>query len=504
MLLAILGLPLAASAPRAAAAPAADTAPPNDATQARMRVSQCVYGGPHVNVYVNGQVAVNGGVPMTDLGALDWSGYLYLAPGTYSVALVPTGQGLDHAVLGPLEVTVGAGHRYSLAALGQAEEARHPPLLLDETAAYQAIGFKPSDFAEIAVNNIKGANSVDLSLGGVVRQSAVAYGDFKAAIWPASAKGIGMTLSGAPNSVVFSDTSTINNPPGLDEVDCFGGHYPGDFDVHSSPATSALNTVSFLQGLSEDARNGGPSPSFNTFLAALQTTGLTDLLVAGGPYLLLAPTDAAFAALPPNQRAALLADPQALADVIRTHIVAGYYPPGSLGKHGPNGGFDRTVTNQLGAPLVLTGGNQLIVNGKAVAGAGDYAMVANGTRLFWTSKLIGPLTTVAATATPIPEPPTATVAPTSPPAATATVAPPTSAPLPPTETLAPPTATPEPPTSTPPPTATLAPIIQPPAPTPGMPTTGAGGGPADLLAVLGAALAALLAGELLRRPARRR
>src|SRR5689334_19936584 len=133
MLVAVLALPLAAGASRAAAAPAGDAPVYNDATQARLRVSQCVYGGPAVDVYVNGQVAVNGGVPLTNLTPLDWPGYLYLAPGTYSVALVPTGETLDHAFLGPLNVPVVAGHRYSLAALGQADEASHPPLLVDET-----------------------------------------------------------------------------------------------------------------------------------------------------------------------------------------------------------------------------------------------------------------------------------------------------------------------------------------------------------------------------------
>jgi hypothetical protein len=144
------------------------------------------------------------------------------------------------------------------------------------------------------------------------------------------------------------------------------------------------------------------------------------------------PTEAACAALPAAQRQALLAAPQTRADVSRSHIVAGYYPPGSLGKHGPSGGFDRTVTNLLGANLVLTGGEKLIVNGEIVAGGGDYSMVANGTRLFWMSKLILPLPAT-------------------------------------------------------------------PAPPPGMPTTGAGVNPADLLVILGAGLALLLAGGLLRR-----
>ena len=71
------------------------------------------------------------------------------------------------------------------------------------------------------------------------------------------------------------------------------------------------------------------------------------------------------------------------------------------------------------------------MNGDPIGSGGDWAMVANGTRVFWVSKLIGPLPPVA--------------------------------------------------------------------PPPGMPTTGAGATPADLLAALGAALALLLAGGLLRR-----
>jgi len=41
-------------------------------------------------------------------------------------------------------------------------------------------------------------------------------------------------------------------------------------------------------------------------LAAIKTAGLTDMLVTGGPYLVLAPTDEAFAALPKETRDALL------------------------------------------------------------------------------------------------------------------------------------------------------------------------------------------------------
>jgi hypothetical protein len=430
MLLAVLGLPLATNAPWAAAAPARDTAPPNDATQARLRVSQCVNGGPAVDVYVNGQVAVNGGVPLTNIGALDWTGYLYLTPGTYSVALVPTGQGLDHAVLGPLDVAVVAGHRYSLAALGQADEPSHPPLLLDETAAYQAAGRSPADFGASWINNVRGVSKLHFMLGNHDVGGAP-YGGFKADTYaPSLYKGLFIK---AADQVMDSADVEIFPLPAVDQLDCFGGSFPGKWDTHTAAYTSALGAPALLQADSAvSAQSQGQIPSFSTFLGALQTTGLTDMLVSGGPYLLFVPTDAAFAALPAAQRQALLADPQALADMVRAHVGAGYYPAGSLGLHGVGGGFDRTVTNMLGANLVLTGGEKLIVNGEIVAGGGDYSMVANGTRLFWISKLILPLPAT-------------------------------------------------------------------PAPTPGMPTTGAGANPADLLVILGAGLALLLAGGLLRR-----
>ena len=55
---------------------------PIDATQARLRVSNCISNGPNVDMVVNGAVAVNGGSPQANLRALFPSGYLYLTPGT--------------------------------------------------------------------------------------------------------------------------------------------------------------------------------------------------------------------------------------------------------------------------------------------------------------------------------------------------------------------------------------------------------------------------------------
>jgi uncharacterized surface protein with fasciclin (FAS1) repeats len=62
---------------------------------------------------------------------------------------------------------------------------------------------------------------------------------------------------------------------------------------------------------------------FTTLLAALDAAGLSDEVANGGPYTVFAPTDAAFAALPPGTVEGLLADPEALTAVLLYHVVAG-------------------------------------------------------------------------------------------------------------------------------------------------------------------------------------
>jgi transforming growth factor-beta-induced protein len=63
--------------------------------------------------------------------------------------------------------------------------------------------------------------------------------------------------------------------------------------------------------------------SFNTLVAAVQATGLEETLRGKGPFTVFAPTDEAFAKLPEGTVEALLADPEALADILLYHVVPG-------------------------------------------------------------------------------------------------------------------------------------------------------------------------------------
>merc|ERR1719329_805752 len=65
--------------------------------------------------------------------------------------------------------------------------------------------------------------------------------------------------------------------------------------------------------------NGG----FNTLTAALAAAGLVDTLKGDGPFTVLAPTDAAFAALPPGTVDALLNDIPALTKILTYHVLSG-------------------------------------------------------------------------------------------------------------------------------------------------------------------------------------
>ena len=182
------------------------------------------------------------------------------------------------------------------------------------------------------------------------------------------------------------------NAPGVDEIDCFFGS-PSNVDTHTSASTSELTTLELLQAFSaQHVKNGADFPSFATFLAAIKSGGLTDLLTTGEPYLVLAPTDKAFSALPKDQLDTLLADSKALGDLVRAHIGVGYNPTGTLTHGGED--FDRTFTNLLGEQLVLSGKTccwkSFAVNGTNM-GLIEATMVANGTRVLFIGGLIKPV-----------------------------------------------------------------------------------------------------------------
>lgn len=81
-----------------------------------------------------------------------------------------------------------------------------------------------------------------------------------------------------------------------------------------------VSAQAFAENIVEVASGAG---SFNTLVTAVKAAGLVDTLSGKGPFTVFAPTDAAFAAIPKDQLAALLADKEALQKVLTYHVVAG-------------------------------------------------------------------------------------------------------------------------------------------------------------------------------------
>lgn len=64
---------------------------------------------------------------------------------------------------------------------------------------------------------------------------------------------------------------------------------------------------------------------FSTLLTAIRAAGLEDALKGPGPFTVFAPTDAAFAKLPPGSLDGLLEDKARLTEVLTYHVVPGKF-----------------------------------------------------------------------------------------------------------------------------------------------------------------------------------
>jgi uncharacterized surface protein with fasciclin (FAS1) repeats len=86
--------------------------------------------------------------------------------------------------------------------------------------------------------------------------------------------------------------------------------------------------------------------SFNTLVTAVKAANLVDALKSPGPFTVFAPTDDAFAKLPPGPIQTLVQNVPQLARILTFHVVAGKYTKADLEK------LD-FVTSLEGSPIKL-------------------------------------------------------------------------------------------------------------------------------------------------------
>ncbi len=87
--------------------------------------------------------------------------------------------------------------------------------------------------------------------------------------------------------------------------------------VAPATTTTAMQEEADIVDVATEAGN------FSTLLTAVEAAGLVETLQGDGPYTVFAPTDEAFAALPEGTLDGLLADTEALSQVLLYHVVPG-------------------------------------------------------------------------------------------------------------------------------------------------------------------------------------
>jgi uncharacterized surface protein with fasciclin (FAS1) repeats len=88
-------------------------------------------------------------------------------------------------------------------------------------------------------------------------------------------------------------------------------------------ADETTTTTAAEEMMEETIVDVAVAQGFSTLVTAVQTADLVETLSGEGPFTVFAPTDEAFAALPEGVLDGLLADPAALADILKYHVVSG-------------------------------------------------------------------------------------------------------------------------------------------------------------------------------------
>ncbi len=102
--------------------------------------------------------------------------------------------------------------------------------------------------------------------------------------------------------------------------------------------------------------------SFKTLVAAVTEANLVETLVSPGPFTVFAPTDEAFAKLPPGTVEALLKDKVKLASILTYHVVAGSHSAADVCTH-------QTLKTVQGQNLQVKNGNGVTIGNAKVVSA---------------------------------------------------------------------------------------------------------------------------------------
>ncbi len=109
--------------------------------------------------------------------------------------------------------------------------------------------------------------------------------------------------------------------PGHPGMDWHHGKPPGPDRSNAASESAAKNpVVPATANIIETAVNAG---NFSTLVDAIESAGLVETLNGAGPFTVFAPSDEAFEKIPEKIRAAIIADKDALSELLTYHVVSG-------------------------------------------------------------------------------------------------------------------------------------------------------------------------------------
>jgi hypothetical protein len=293
-----------------------------------IRVGHFVADGPNVDVFFDGEAVLE------DFAPRSLSDFLDVQPGNISVAIAPTGEGVEEAIIGPVDMNVENGHSYSVSVIGQVDDNSMMPLVIDETTAMGDCDMSTSVF-RILINNISGLPAISFYENDMWVEKNIAYGSYSAACTPAFFWDTGKAVEGEDlEKIVFDFDSEEDGNGAFWEpytVYMWGlmGNYPGtpDEDYYFGGGnwhTVAPDPTTFLSAFSglELTFTGDPIYQFDTAVQAIQTAGLEETIADEKPLTLFIPTDQAFADLG-DALHNLVANPEELRDALLYHVLDG-------------------------------------------------------------------------------------------------------------------------------------------------------------------------------------
>ncbi len=329
---------------------------------AYVRVAHLSSDMPDVDIYIDG--ALRGQASLSAGQVSDWAA---LPPSTYAFSFVPQGALVDEAFFGPVPLTIPDGTWTTVAVLGSAAAETIQIALLDQNIDEP---LAPGNARLTFFNAVEGYGPASISLADdLVLFEDVGWGEYAALDVPVGVYDVTLSNLTAPDP----------RPAGLPETLLEeGGYYFLTAAGQASAPTLAINAVTGTDVKAISAGSVTPSVTadglaapaddiidtlaadgrFTELLAAIDAAALAPTLREAGPYTLFAPTDDAFAALPPGMAHTLLANPTALANVLLYHVVVG------------DVSFTETMAGApltaLGTPLPIdASGPEPIINGEA-------------------------------------------------------------------------------------------------------------------------------------------